>query len=129
MERKHAIIVIKNNEGKYLNYYDEIWNSYLFINCKLTDELDFNFIKNEIFNKYDIKIDNINLVMDKVHTKFSVKDKIDKEYHHFFYNVDVLSLPNDKKFKYFTYDELLNDKRIQEVNADIVSFIKEMENV
>jgi len=25
----HAIIIIKNNENKYLQYFDKRWNSYL----------------------------------------------------------------------------------------------------
>ena len=29
------------------------------------------------------------------------------------------------KYKWFSYSDLLNDKRIQEVNSDIVQFIKE----
>ena len=32
---KHAIIIIKNKENKYLQYYDERWQSYLFLNCKI----------------------------------------------------------------------------------------------
>lgn len=31
---KHAIIVIKNNRHEYLRYFDNKWNSYLFLNCK-----------------------------------------------------------------------------------------------
>lgn len=38
MERKHAIIIIKNDEGDFLQYFDDIWNSYLFLNCKISDE-------------------------------------------------------------------------------------------
>ena len=35
MERKHAIIIIKNEKNKYLQYYDNRWESYLFPNCKI----------------------------------------------------------------------------------------------
>ena len=31
----HSIIVIKNEKNEYLQYYDEKWKSYLFLNCKL----------------------------------------------------------------------------------------------
>lgn len=31
---KHAIMVIKNNKNEYLQYFDNKWNSYLFLNCK-----------------------------------------------------------------------------------------------
>ena len=35
MERKFAIIIIKNKNNEYLQYYDERWNSYLFLNCRI----------------------------------------------------------------------------------------------
>ena len=39
---KHAIIIIKNEKDEYLQYFDEKWNSYLFVNCKMKnkDDLD-----------------------------------------------------------------------------------------
>ena len=58
-----------------------------------------------------------------------------KEYHHYFFKVDIKSdIPfmneetlniNGKQFKWFSYNELETDKRIQEVNSDVVSYIKE----
>ena len=59
MERKHAIIIIKNEKNKYLQYYDNRWESYLFPNCKINDKTDYDKIKEEIFGKYGIKINNI----------------------------------------------------------------------
>ena len=52
MERKHAIIIIKNEENKYLQYYDNRWESYLFPNCKINDKTDYDKIKEEL-NKQD----------------------------------------------------------------------------
>ena len=41
----HAIIIIKNKD-KYLQYYDERWDSYLFPNMKLKEEFrDIDIIK------------------------------------------------------------------------------------
>ena len=140
MEHTHSIIIIKNEIGEYLQYFDTRWDSYLFPNCKLTNEnhkqlinqyliQNFNFLTSE---KYTIEY-----VMDKVHTKFSESAKIDKEYHHYFYSVELQSMPdfmqnstfsaNDKTFKWFSLTEMLEDKRIQQVNSDIVSFIKDIE--
>ena len=34
MASKHAIIIVKNIRGEYLQYYENSWNSYLFLNCK-----------------------------------------------------------------------------------------------
>ena len=64
MERKHAIIIIKNEKNKYLQYYDNRWESYLFPNCKINDKTDYDKIKEEIFGKYGIKINDINYKME-----------------------------------------------------------------
>lgn len=128
MESKHAIIIIKNDVGSFLQYFDDIWNSYLFLNCKISDEKNKQYIESAISEKFGIKIKNINLIMDKVHSKFSERDKIVKEYHHYFYNA-ILDEDNSNeniKIKYFSYKELLEDKRIQEVNSDIVKFVGEI---
>ena len=137
MEHTHSIIIIKNENGEYLQYFDTRWDSYLFPNCKLTNEnhkqlinqyliQNFNFLANE---KYTIEY-----VMDKVHTKFSESAKVNKEYHHYFYNIKLDNIPNfmqnptfsanDKTFKWFSLTKLEEDKRIQQVNSDIVEFIK-----
>lgn len=130
---KHAIIVIKNN-SRYLQYYDLRWESYLFLNCKLdTDEYE-KIVVNHLSNVLNIskKIININYIGYKTHKKFSESDKIEKEYTHYFYKVEILDnledndfIINDTKYKWFTYDELLNNKRIMQVNSDLVGFIKE----
>lgn len=128
---KHAIIVIKNKNNEYLQYFDEVWNSYLFLNCKLdefSNEHIIDFVSKELnIGKESIKCE---LVGDKVHRKFSESAKLEKEYHHYFYNVVIDSLDEKKvlinnKYSWFSYDDLMNDERIQKVNSDIVSFIKE----
>ena len=43
---KHAIIVIKNKENEYLQYFDDKWNSYLFLNCKMQNKDDVKSIIN-----------------------------------------------------------------------------------
>ena len=57
-----------------------------------------------------------------------------RDYEHYFYLVDIDTKTleakkefelNDNKFKWFRMEELENDSRIQEVNSDIVKFIKE----
>ena len=60
MERKFAIIIIKNKNNEYLQYYDERWNSYLFLNCRIESEFDIEKIKEEIRTKLNIaNIDSI----------------------------------------------------------------------
>ena len=136
-EHIHSILIIKNNKNEYLQYFDNRWDSFLFPNCKLTSEnhkelinqyliQNFSFLSTE---KYEI-----NYIMDKIHTKFSQSAKVNKEYHHYFYNIQMVDMPeimqnstfkmNDIIFKWFSLNELENDERIQKVNSDIVSFVK-----
>lgn len=135
---KHAIIVIKNEKNEYLQYFDEKWNSYLFMNCKMKDKDDLESITSELKKSLGIQKANINLLFagERIHTKFSESAKIEKEYQHYFYKVELLK-PIDslnenelKKqtriYKWFSYDELKNDKRIQQVNSDIVEYIREL---
>lgn len=137
MERKHAIIIIKNSKEEYLQYFDKRWNSYLFLNCKIKDEYDVEAIKHEVMQKLNIKTKEILYRFDRIHTKFSESDKINKEYHHYFYDIILENdrgIENTKEFKkdnidfkWYSYRELLQDNRIQEVNGDIIRFIKEEE--
>ena len=70
---RHAIIVIKNKENKYLQYYDERWDSYLFLNCKLYDDSNNEIIKEYVSKQLSIDINKITSIYvgEKVYTKFS----------------------------------------------------------
>jgi hypothetical protein len=131
VEKRHAIIVIKNDKNQYLQYFDERWNSYLFLNCKVKDKYDIKAIENEVMQKLNTNITNITYKFDRIHTKFSESDKIEKEYHHYFYKITLESydeISKNKNFKWYSYDEFMQDERIQKVNSDIIGFIKE-ENI
>ena len=138
MENKHAIIIIKNKNGEYLQYYDNKWDCYLFPNCEMDYNLNIKNIEKTI-SGLNVDIIDISLKMDKVHTKFSQSAKINKEYHHYFYLVKINDdknimvnkevVINGVKYKWFSYKELLDDERIKEVNSDIVGFVKEIENM
>lgn len=131
---KHAIIVIKNEEGEYLQYFDKKWNSYLFLNCKLPHGDDSEAVKNKIADDLNIRKDLIKatLIGKKQHRKFSESAKIEKEYIHYFYNVKMDTkleekefLLNNTKYKWFSHFDLEENKRIMQVNGDIIQFIKE----
>ena len=110
MDNIHSIIIIKK-DNKYLNYYDERWGIYLFPNIK-GNNID------EIKNKY--KTDKVKYLFDKVHDKYSVTHGINREYHHYFYEVDT-----EIDGEYFTLDELLDNPKVKEYNSDIISYIKD----
>lgn len=135
---EHTIMMIKNDKNEYLNYYDTRWNSYLFLNNKVIGQLDDNVQKLFVANKLNISENKIelSLVYEKIHTKFSESAKKNKEYHHYFYDVKIRELPtvmtdkeffiNEINYKWFSMKELEEDKRIQEVNSDIVAMIKDL---
>ncbi len=140
-EHKHAIIIIKNSKNEYLQYYDKRWKSYLFLNCKLEENLkEKDIIIKEINKKLKISENNLqfNYLNDKIHKKYSVSAQKEKEYHHYFYNINIENIPtimkeknfviNDIKFSWYNLQQLENDNRIQEVNSDIVKYVKELEN-
>ena len=135
MASKHVIIVVKNNNDEYLQYYDSRWDSLLFLNCKKNDDFNEDVLKNEIISRFD-DVDNIDIkyIGEKTHTKFSVSNQTMKEYCHDFYLVkfNLPSFMNNKEFIYkdinyiwYSMNELETDSRVQEVNSDIVSYIKE----
>ena len=128
----HAIIVIKNERNEYLQYFDNRWNSFLFLNCKLLDGENADIVKDNLNVKKELI--KVSLVVNKKHEKFSESDKIQKEYVHYFYKVDLNEKLNNEEFeingiqyKWFSYANLLKDKRIQQVNSDIVQFVKEFD--
>lgn len=131
---EHAIIVIKNEKNEYLQYYDKIWQSFLFLNCKLPNGNDTEIVKDKLFSEFNIEKEMIKVsyIGKKEHIKFSESAKTEKKYIHYFYNVKIdtdlienMIKLNSDKYKWFSYSDLLNDKRIQKVNGDIVGFIKE----
>lgn len=136
-EKKHAIVIIRNKDGKFLQYYDKRWDSYLFLNCKMDDNSGNDKIKSFLNEQFGISTHSIavKFLDDIVHQKFSVSSNKEKKYHHYFYLVDV-DMPEDMKmeefeyqlisYQWFSMEELQNDKRIQEVNHDIVSYVKEL---
>ena len=135
---KHAIIVIRNEKNEYLQYYENRWESNLFLNCKLGDENKEKFVKKEVCEKLNIIENEIDCkyIKDIIHTKYSESAKKDKEYHHYFYKVDIKGIPeymrkkefviNNIKYSWYSIEELESDERIQKVNSDIVGFIKDM---
>ena len=133
---KHSIIIIKNEENEYLQYFDKKWNSYLFLNSKMNNKNDVESIYNKLKQMLEIEKEDISIsfIGEKTHKKFSESAKIEKEYQHYFYKVKLLKNKekfNQKEFEYFeikykwfSFEEFQKDERIQKVNSDIIQFVK-----
>ena len=120
MEHVHSILLIKK-DNKYLTYYDNNWKIRLFPNIK---ENNIEDIKKYIKDNYNIETDNIKLLFDKVHDKYSVHHDEMRTYHHYFYEIGI-ELDDDL---YQSLDELLQDENIVKYNSDIISYVKEYYN-
>ena len=138
LEHTHAIILIKNKKDEYLQYYDKRWDSFLFLNCKLTDDNHIEIISDFLMQSLDLKLDNNQIIyaMDKVHEKYSESANKIKKYHHYFYVLENIEMPedyktydfkvNDIEYTWLSLSEMENNERIQKVNKDILAFIKEI---
>ena len=103
----HSIIIIKNEKNEYLQYYDKKWNCYLFLNSKMKNKENMESIYNKIKEMLNIEKEDVEIsfVGEKIHKKFSESDKIEKEYQHFFYKVNILKNIEEftkKEFQCFT---------------------------
>ena len=121
----HGIIIIKNND-KYLQYYDKRWDSLLFLNMKLNKEFTDIDIIDFVEKTLNKKVINCRFIKNIIHSKYSVSHKEIREYNHYFYLVNLDNYDFNDTCKFLSIDELKNNKRVMEVNSDIVSFIEEM---
>ena len=124
---KHSIIIIKNEENEYLQYFD---------NSKMNNKNDVESIYNKLKQMLEIEKEDISIsfIGEKTHKKFSESAKIEKEYQHYFYKVKLLKSKEkfnqkefecfDIKYKWFSFEEFQKDERIQKVNSDIIQFVK-----
>jgi len=118
MEHIHSIIIIKK-DNKYLNVYDSRWNMLLFPNIKGNNVED---IIKYLENNFNIQVqeDNIRFLFDKVHEKYSVSNKENRTYHHYFYEVNF----PDIEGSYYTLNALLLIEEVRKNNSDIIGYIK-----
>lgn len=121
----HAIIIIKNND-KYLQYYDNRWDSYLFPNMKLGETFTEIDITQYVENSLNKKVIDCTFIKNIIHSKYSVSHKEMREYNHYFYLVNLEDYEFDDNYIFFSIEELKNNERIMKVNSDIVGFIEDM---
>jgi len=135
---KHAIIILKNKNNELLQYYDNDWKSLLFLNCKLTQDDFKQQVIDYIASTLSINAKDINckLKTNKVHKKFSVTAQKDKIYNHYFFEITINNRyefmtqkefnSNNINYSWHSIKDLEKDLNVQNVNADIVTFVKEI---
>lgn len=142
-EHPHSIVLIKDtfnvNSNRYLVYYDARWKCRLFLNYStiISDfKADEDNIQKHLGMELKISENDIKgaFEFEKVHEKFSVSAQQRKCYRHRFYKYAINIFPetlkqdsfeiDGKKFYWMSIAEMENDKRIMEVNDDVVSMVK-----
>lgn len=144
MEHPFSIMGIRDSYNEYANrfllYYDTRWKCYLFPNGKSSEDEEKNeqYLKRDISNSLKISPEAVRIerIGERIHQKYSVSDQIMKLYHHTFYELHVAEFPEEarktefvidgKSFRWMSIAEMEKDKRIQEVNRDIVEIVKEL---
>lgn len=127
-----SLVAVTNQEGKYLQVYDEEWECWLFPYFKSEDPNKANIDK----RTSDLLGEEVNTsyVAIGVHCKYSVKDKVYKQYRHKLYRLKLDMIPelmesnefekNVKKYAWKSIIELEKDDNVMNKNDDIVAFVK-----
>lgn len=127
-----SLLAIKNSSGQYLQKYDKGWESWLFpyVRSSENNKENIDSFASEILNE-EIKTEYIS---NTKHCKFSISDNVYKIYNHKLYRVVLDSIPdnmnsktfmiNEDKYSWMSIKDMETDKRIMEVNDDVVAFVK-----
>lgn len=145
-EHPHSIVLIKDTfnpySNRYLLYYDSRWKCKLFLNYSTVSSDVSQDVENIAKHlQMDLKISEHSIKgvfeFEKVHEKYSVSAQERKCYRHRFYRYEISRFPSEikkdsfkidgKKFYWMSIAEMENDKRIMEVNDDIVKMVKASE--
>ena len=141
MEHPFNIVVIRDTceTGKYLVFWSKRWKCWLFPNYHCLKE-KFSKAKEETYVRECLERDlgapediNFRYMGNKLSTKFSVSDKVQKKYNfHYF-----LAIGNDfhfskkrtfkykgKKYCWKTLDEMYADKKIVKNNIDVLDYVR-----
>lgn len=127
-----SLLAIKNNDGKYLQKYDEGWACWLFPYVRSTDANKENIdnFASELLQKETAA----GYVTQATHCKYSVSDDVYKIYNHKLYEVIPDVIPehmaegsfsiNGMQYKWMSIKEMENDENIMEKNDEVVAFVK-----
>ena len=125
---RFTLAVIKN-ENSFLLKYDERWRAWLFPYTKADNqESFFDFLRYEV----GIEPQEVTKQTETDVTKESVSAGMTKTYHHTFCQVSFTGNTDKKqysfagtKYRWFTIDQMKQDRRIKETNSETVSYVEE----
>ena len=135
---KFSIVAVKDNYNEYANrfllYYDTAWKCWFFsVFIHQNEENIIQRLSNKL--KIDTKYIKVQYISDRLQPKFSEKDQIHKVYQHSLFQGYIAQFPpnmkqdefeiDGTKYRWWTIQEMEDDKTIMKVNRDVVSFVKE----
>ncbi len=134
-----SIVVIKDSFNEYANrfllYYDVDWDCKFFFNYHTMQEDNEKNIVARLSN--ELKIDKnaitVDYITEKIQSKYSERDKVNKVYEHRIYYANISDFTeltkqkefeiDGKQFCWMTMEEMKKDNRIQKINDDVVSLV------
>lgn len=142
VKHEFSLAVIRNTfeqyPNKFLMRYDKRWKCWLLPYYKTNKENNTEHVKSgiSIALKIDVSKIEASYKTDDFINKFSKSDKVDKYYHHLFYDITITEFPeimrnsefdiDDQRYKWFTLDELMGNKEIMEANWDVIKKLREV---
>ena len=125
-------MAIVDTNGRYLQVFDDRWESWLFPYARSTDN------NKADMDNYASKLLDEEVVTEYVtgskHCKYSVSDNVYKIYNHKLYKLSLNDIPenmneqtfevNGIKYRWMSIQEMEKDERIMEVNEEVVAFVK-----
>ena len=134
LNKRHdfSLVAIQNSENKFLQLYDERWESWLFPYFRYDPEDNKSFVSKKTSELLGFDV-SPEFVVTAEHCKYSVSDDCYKIYKHRLYSIKIKDLPanmkqpefelNGRKCSWMSVEEMAENERIMEVNSDIVAFV------
>ena len=136
---KYSSLIAISNGNKYLLYHDSGWDCDFFPN-HATNEVESENIRlltDYLSNGFDIPKNDFTLtrVTGITREKYSTEHDETRVYHYTLYRANITHMPDawkadkfhvdSKDCRWMTTDEMLSDPRIQKVNRDVVTLVRD----
>lgn len=138
-EHPFSLVAIKNDfdnvAGKYLLKYDNDWDCYLFPYYRTVANSNEEHILRCLAEDLCISEESISLEYkgEDIQEKFSVRDQVNKVYHHMVYSATITDwagdmskaefIVNGTRYCWMSFSEMRNDPNILKKNKDVVNLV------
>lgn len=132
ISHEFSLLAIVDSDGRYLQMFDDRWQSWLFPYTRSTDnnKADMDNYASKLLGEAKVT----EYVACTKHCKYSVSDDVYKIYNHKLYKLLLDSIPENmmeqtfeierKRYKWMSIQEMEENERIMEINEEVVAFVK-----